>query len=202
MADLKAVPDAKTIVEASELEVFDSKGDKVKFGSIFEEGKTVVVFIRHFFCGACQAYVEQLATVPKAALEEAVTRIVIIGCGEWDPIAMYAETTKFEGPIYADPTRTLYRALGMNIENMAGTPAGEKKPSYLILSSFSNAMQSIWRGPLKNPNLIGKQGNMSQLGGDFVLGPGPTCSFASRMRNSEDHVEVADLMKEAGVSFA
>ena len=27
-------------------------------------------------------------------------------------------------------------------------------------------------GPLKNPTLMGKQGNLSQLGGDFIFGPG------------------------------
>lgn len=42
------------------------------------------------------------------------------------------------------------------------------------------------RGPLKNPSLIGKQGKLSQLGGDFIFGPGNTCSFASRMRHTED----------------
>ena len=28
------------------------------------------------------------------------------------------------------------------------------------------------RGPLKRPYMIGKTGNFSQLGGDFILGPG------------------------------
>ena len=27
-------------------------------------------------------------------------------------------------------------------------------------------------GPIKNPSHFGKQGNLSQLGGDFVFGPG------------------------------
>jgi len=67
MKDFKAIPDGNTITEAAELEVFDVKGDKVNFGSIFAEEKTIVVFISqshssrsrrtltglsgHFFCG-------------------------------------------------------------------------------------------------------------------------------------------------------
>jgi hypothetical protein len=39
------------------------------------------------------------------------------------------------------------------------------------LASLS-ASPSSQRGPLKNPSHIGKQGNISQLGGDFILGPG------------------------------
>jgi hypothetical protein len=31
----------------------------------------------------------QLATVRKEALEEAGTKIIVIGCGEWQPIASY-----------------------------------------------------------------------------------------------------------------
>lgn len=69
MADFNALPDDTTIIEASNLEVFDINGDKVKFGTIIEKQKTIVVFISmqlflhphslipltsrigHFFCG-------------------------------------------------------------------------------------------------------------------------------------------------------
>ncbi|KAL1738248.1 hypothetical protein HDZ31DRAFT_51288, partial [Schizophyllum fasciatum] len=51
----------------------------------------------------------------------------------------------------------------------------------------------------KSPSLLGRQGKISQLGGEFVLGPGNVCSFASRMQHTEDHVEVAELLKEAGI---
>ncbi|RDB14547.1 Thioredoxin-like protein AAED1 [Hypsizygus marmoreus] len=199
--DPKTLPDAEALAEVAKLEVLDVNGEKIPFGSVFEKEKTIVVFIRHFFCGSCQAYVERLGAIPKEALEKANTRIVVIGCGEWNPIQSYAETTQFHGPIYADPSRALYHALGMNIESLATTPAGQQKRSYLTLGKFTNAMLSIWKGPLKNPSLIGKQGNISQLGGDFIFGPGQVCSLASRMLHTEDHMEVADLMKAAGVEI-
>jgi hypothetical protein len=41
------------------------------------------------------------------------------------------------------------------------------------------------QGPLQNPSLIGKQGNLSQLGGEFVFVDG-TCTFVNRMKNTED----------------
>jgi hypothetical protein len=37
------------LAKAAALEVFDSSGSPIKFGSIYEEQKTVVVFIRTFF---------------------------------------------------------------------------------------------------------------------------------------------------------
>jgi len=57
---------------------------------------------------------------------------------------IWLETTGFHGPIFADPTRELYHALGMDIETVALTPSGQEKRSYLTLSTFANVMQSIW----------------------------------------------------------
>jgi hypothetical protein len=45
MEDFKALPDETAIKEASDLDVFDINGDKVKFGSIYASEKTIVVFI-------------------------------------------------------------------------------------------------------------------------------------------------------------
>ncbi|KAJ6491795.1 AhpC/TSA antioxidant enzyme-domain-containing protein [Mycena vitilis] len=191
-----ALPETSALELASKCDVEDDTGHRVEFGSIIAQHKTVVVFIRHFFCGMCQRYVEALGSVPNAALEVAGTQIVVIGCGDWRALANYKENTGFNGPIYADSNRKLYFALGMDIQNL-GT--AEKKPSYITESFLTNAWKSIKDGPLKDPSLIGKQGNFSQLGGDFVFGPGNQCTLAHRMQNTQDHIEVADLMKAAGV---
>lgn len=39
-------PDEATLNAAATLEIFTEKGDKITFGSLFKERKTVVVFIR------------------------------------------------------------------------------------------------------------------------------------------------------------
>lgn len=46
--------------------------------------------------------------------------------------------------------------------------------------------------PLADP------GKLTQLGGEFVLGPGWTCSFAHRMSNTSDHMEAPDVLRRAG----
>jgi hypothetical protein len=43
--DFKAIPDAETLSKGAELEVYDVKGEKVKFGELIKDRKTVVVFI-------------------------------------------------------------------------------------------------------------------------------------------------------------
>ncbi|KAH9926481.1 AhpC/TSA antioxidant enzyme-domain-containing protein [Fomitopsis serialis] len=193
------IPSTEAITSTAKLPVFDSQGNSTDFGSLFRDQKTIVVFIRHFFCGSCQQYVMQLAEVPQESLQQAGVRLVVIGCGDWQPIQNYCDTTGFKGEMYADPSRALYTALGL-VESLDVTPSGQEKRSYITRSLLRNALRSILQGPLKTPQHIGKQGKISQLGGDFVFGPGETCSFASRMRHTEDHIEVADLMRTAGVA--
>ncbi|KAH7909063.1 AhpC/TSA antioxidant enzyme-domain-containing protein, partial [Hygrophoropsis aurantiaca] len=123
---------------------------------------------------------------------------VVVGCGDWQAIRHYKEVTSFPYGINADPTRKLYHALGLTIENLAGTPAGQERRSYLRKGDVANALASTWRA-LKNPSLMGKQGNISQLGGEFVF-KSNECSFASRMQHTQDHTEVDDLMRTAGVT--
>lgn len=45
MNDPHAIPDAQSIIEAAELEVFGAEGEKVKFGDLIKDRKTIVVFI-------------------------------------------------------------------------------------------------------------------------------------------------------------
>lgn len=61
------------------------------------EGKTrrvAVVFIRHFFCGACQSYVRNLAMVPEEKIEAEGAEVVVVGCGEWEVIKGYRGASK------------------------------------------------------------------------------------------------------------
>jgi len=192
--------DARALETATDIHVFNDKGGKVRFGDLFADQKTVVVFVRHFFCGSCLQYVSRLATVRQDALEAAATKIVVVGCGEWSLIENYRKNTGFKGEVYANPDRKLYDTLGL-VSNLQTTPKGEERRSYLTRSLLGGTLWSIWRGPLKNPLHIGKQGNISQNGGDFVFGPGTSCSYSSRMKHTEDHVEVPELMKAAGVSY-
>lgn len=106
----------------------------------------------------------QLASIAPAALSQAKTKIVVIGCGGWEPIKNYLggglelvyiltgsclflsrlELTDFQGQIFADPSRKLYHTLGMTIESLQNTPAGVEKKSYLKTGTLSNALTSIW----------------------------------------------------------
>lgn len=52
--------------------------------------------------------------------------------------------TNFIGKIYANPSRDLYKVLGMTIETLRGTPKGEKARSYIPSGFLVDALSSIW----------------------------------------------------------
>jgi len=198
-----ALPSEEQLRAAATIDIRDEQGKKVSFGSIYESQKTVVVFIRHFFCGICQGYVSQLAEIPASTLDAAGVKIAIVGCGDYSLITDYKGTAGFTGQIYADSERELYTALGMTLRNLKGTPEGSLPRSYIPESPLKSALASTWDA-LKQPMnaIMGKNGDIKQLGGDFVFGPGNQCTYAHRMENTQDHIEVSDLMRHAGVDLA
>ncbi|KAJ3851518.1 AhpC/TSA antioxidant enzyme-domain-containing protein [Lentinula lateritia] len=196
-----SIPDTETLSKLSHLEVLDVSGNKVPFGSLFENQTVIVVFIRHFFCGL---YVSQLSSEYQKlsqVLEEANVGIIAIGCGDWQPIEKYSDITGFpSSKIFADPSLSVFHGLGMDMQTLARTPTGDKRASYLTEGIIKGSLWSIWRA-LKNPRLIGKQGNIAQLGGEFILGPGNRCIFAHRMQHTEDHAEISELLEGAGFHY-
>jgi len=197
-----ALPTEAQLKAAAAIEIRDEQGNKVPFGSLYESQKTVVVFIRHFFCGICQAYVTQLAEIPTSTLNEAGVKIAVVGCGDYSLITDYKASTGFKGQIYADASREVYTALGMTLRTLKGTPTGSLPRSYIPENAFKAALASTWDA-LKQPMnaITGKNGDIKQLGGDFVFGPGNQCTYAHRMENTHDHIEVADLVEHAGIDL-
>jgi hypothetical protein len=75
--------------------------------------RTVVFFIRHFWCGQCQDYtLASLATLDPLAVRRAGVRVVVVSNGSWKIIKAYRRVLKCPFPIYVDGPRKLYHLLG------------------------------------------------------------------------------------------
>ena len=75
--------------------------------------KTIVFFIRHFWCGQCQDYtLASLALLDPVAIAKAGIRIVVISNGSWKIIKSYRRILSCPFPIYVDGPRKLYRLMG------------------------------------------------------------------------------------------
>jgi len=145
----------------------------------------------------CQAYVSELSEITDEQLAQVGAKLIVIGCGQPELITNYKKNTDFKHPVYADSTRSLYKILNMTKESLAGTPAGQERPRYASTSLLHKIVQGVKAG-FQSPTHIGKQGNMGQLGGDFVFGPGQQCTFAHRMIHVEDHTDREILLTKAG----
>ncbi|ORY31950.1 AhpC/TSA antioxidant enzyme-domain-containing protein [Naematelia encephala] len=160
--------------------------------------KTIVFFIRFFWCGQCQDYTfASLSQLDKAELERQGIRVVVISSGSWKIIKSYRKLFNCEFPIYVDGPRRLYQLMGMTKMNNNFGPFFKGRASYHqrpVPTQVLKGLENAWfRMPLYYP------GKMTQLGGEFILGPGHTCEFAHRMTNTSNHMEAPDVLRIAGI---
>ena len=121
------IPSKRRLFEAGTLFLRDENGDLVSFGDMFPktplstaEGeptppmpRTVIFFIRHFWCGQCQDFMfASLSQLDPVAIEKAGIKVIVISNGSWKIIKSYKELFKCPFPIYVDGPRKLYSLLG------------------------------------------------------------------------------------------
>ncbi|GAA99433.1 uncharacterized protein L969DRAFT_60909 [Mixia osmundae IAM 14324] len=194
VSKLPAASDAET---ASKINVFDGEGGHQPFGKLVADSKTVVVFIRHFRCGMCQQMVSALSA-KHDVIQKSDTKLVIIGQGDYKLIKPYTKLLECPYPIYADPTKKLYTALGMTVRNLEQGAAGQPRKEYLTHGQFSGLMLSITNA-FKMGQLTASSGDIKQQGGEFIFENGSPV-WAHRMTTTSDHSDVAELLKAANIS--
>ncbi|WRT66141.1 uncharacterized protein IL334_003094 [Kwoniella shivajii] len=195
--DQDTPPNHRMLFEASLLEVIDEQGKRRKFGDLVRGRKTIVIFIRHWYCPLCAQYMNSILTqVSLDALEEANVDLIIIGNGS-DKMLNGYRNKSFRCPfkMYTDPTLALYRALGLTRQTGDGGD-DDDKGDYLVQSAMESTLQTIKRAtkmPLKNP------GHFTQLGGEFIFDGTLNVTYTHRMTTTRSHAPIRDICAEAGV---
>ncbi|KAF4467944.1 fmHP [Fusarium albosuccineum] len=168
------LPAPETIKKIEKYIVLDRDGKSHPFKSLYTGSnvarRVLIIFVRHFFCGNCQEFLRSLseAVTPDALLRLPVsTFIAVIGCGDPALIDMYIHETKCPFPVYTDPTRSLFHALGMTKTLQMGV-----KPAYMRKSMTRSIVDSIVQGVKQLPtgNVL-KMGDQRQVGGEFLFEP-------------------------------
>jgi hypothetical protein len=76
------LPSASQLALAADLPVIAASGLRLRFGDLWRKRRTVVLFLRHFWCPADQDYMYSVSRhVNMEALERAGVGLVVIGCG-------------------------------------------------------------------------------------------------------------------------
>lgn len=128
-------PDRATLAAAYNIPIYAADGTAMPFGQIYHPAtathtRQLVIFIRHFYCGACQAYLKALSdniTMQEYFSIPTPTSIIVIGCGHPELIPFYKLKTGCPFPIYAEPSRALFKRLGM----VLSVNIGMKRPEYM-----------------------------------------------------------------------
>ncbi|KAJ7902029.1 AhpC/TSA antioxidant enzyme-domain-containing protein, partial [Mycena olivaceomarginata] len=194
--DQDRLPTLRQLETAAVLSVISESGVRVPFGSLWQNQKTIVCFIRHFWCPLCQDYMFEISrNVSAEVLQNAGVELVIISNGSYEMIKSYRRIFRTPFALYTDPTHQVYNALGMTLQTLEKGPRG----SY-VRHGLMSGIGMVVANAVKNGVPVWKDGGeISQLGGEFILGPGMTCSWVHRMRYTRNHVPILQVVEAAGV---
>lgn len=194
-------PSKFRLAKAAELPIYDEDGKIVEFGTIFSERRTLICFLRHWLCPFCQMFSQSLQSIDPLPLEKANLGLVVIGQGHWHVTKSYKEVMKIPNfvQMYSDPSRKIYKALGMTLRTNDAGPACTR-PDYQTMGVFKASMVAMKKGifdmPLRPP------GDLMLLGGEFILGPGLQCSFTHRMVTTRGHLDLPRVLVQAGCDLS
>lgn len=171
------------------VKVFDLKGNGIPISDLWKDRKAVVAFARHFGCVLCRKRADYLAS-KKDIMDASGVALVLIGPGSIDQAKSFAEQSKFQGEIYADPTHSSYEALQFvsGVLTTFTPNAGLK-----IIQLYMEGYRQDWKLSFEKDTV--SRGGWKQ-GGIIVAGPGKNnISYLHKDKEAGDDPEIEDILK-------
>ncbi|GLT89676.1 hypothetical protein SLE2022_076530 [Rubroshorea leprosula] len=172
-----------------EVQVFGLNGKGIPISDLWKDRKAVVAFARHFGCVLCRKRADYLAA-KKDVMDASNVALVLIGPGSVDQARVFAEQTKFQGEVYADPSHSSYEALRFvsGVSTTFTPKAGLK-----IIQSYMEGYRQDWK--LSSERDTVRRGGWQQ-GGILVAGPGKgNISYIHRDKEAGDDPDIEDILK-------
>src|SRR5262245_56596446 len=165
--------------DLARLSILDEKGNQVVLGSLWRERTAVIALVRHFGCLFCREQVTELAR-SLDRIHGAGAELHVISNGQPMYIEAFRDTTRFRGPVYTDPSLTVYKAaqLRRGIESTLN-------PAMLL-----HAVRALRAGH----RLSRPQGDVQQMGGVLVITPAGDVRFHYISSTAGDHPEIDDVI--------
>ena len=116
-------PTVLQLFEASNKTVLSETGAVVKFGDLWKDQRTLFCFLRHWYCPFCQQFAMALKNIDPLPLQRAGLQIIVIGQGSWSIIKSFKAVMEVPFPMYADPDKSIYKALGMSLRTNDAGPS-------------------------------------------------------------------------------
>lgn len=113
----------------------------------------------------------------------------MIGCGKPTGIQAFCEATGFNpNKMYVDPELKVYRLFNLTRAKSFGEIKGKSVSKESRTGMCSGFCWSCC-GMCKQ----GKQGDVYQLGGSFLVGPGERVDFQQNDESSQDHITAEEV---------
>lgn len=166
--------------KAPDFRLESTRESPVRLSSFWQEGPALLMFWRHFGCGCGMERAHQLQE-ERAHFRGAGASIAIVGQGEPERGAVYAEAYGMVDPILSDPDFEVYQAFGV-LEGsfpqiVFDAPKDLQRGDSAAWANLIEERQQLGRPMVDNP---------WQLQGEFVVGQDGIVYLAYRYQYCED----------------
>ena len=160
--------------------ILDLEGNTVRFGDLYSESTTLVVFVRHFGCIFCRERYTDLAACADLLAARGMAAVVI-GNGTVPMAEAFAEKVGEGIPLYTDPSRSVFKLAGM------------KRMFGLNLATISHGLRS-WRSGHRQTAVAG---DVWQQGGCLLIDTDGDILAAEHDSSAGEHIDFKSLIIDA-----
>lgn len=162
------------------LKIWNSTGEEVVLGSLWQDKPAVLVYLRHFGCIFCREHAVELQPyLPK--IRELGAELYLISSGAVDRAAAFKQEFNLACPVLTDPSLKSY------------TAADFKKRTPLL--SLPKVMWRAAKAMSHGFRQTKTQGDTFQLGGSLVVAPGNRELFYYRSDSAGDNAKPEALIE-------
>ncbi|HEX4339944.1 MAG TPA: peroxiredoxin-like family protein [Polyangiaceae bacterium] len=169
----------RVVTQIAVAHVLALDGKTHRMRDLWGQATTITTFVRHFGCLFCHQMVGELAAYTPRILERGA-RIVIVGNGTLEQARHFFSEKKLPRQgvaVVTDPRRESYGAAGL-----------ERGVARTLL--HPGAIAAYGAATLRGHRVNGLFGDLTQLGGMFVIKPPATLLYAHRSRFAGDHPDL------------
>jgi peroxiredoxin len=168
---------------APDVELVDTSGAVVNLSSTWRDGPALLLFWRHWGCGCGTERAEKLIE-DYPHFRDAGANVVVIGQGEPERAAWYADRFGVPCPILCDSDGSAYAAFGLR-EMSPWLLLGEPKPAMSVFEGWIQEHRAKGRPVADNPFL---------LPGDFVVDRSGRLVLTYRYQYCDNHADPVALV--------
>ena len=161
------------------LTVLDPNGRTIRLGELWADRPAVLVFVRHFGCLFCREQIAGMAPL-RARVRSRGGELFVIGHGSVDQARAFQEEQAVSFPLFTDPDRRAYCALGMR--------RGIR--SVLTPGVLMRSMRA-WRNGFRQSHVAG---DPLQQGGVVVIAPGGTELYRFVSHEAGQHAPAPEIL--------